>query len=83
LLLRLDPKTGLISWMESKRYRDARSGKIRWQNKPVVRGQLNGQPSLLTRAATWMDQGALWAVFAAAEIVLNAGVLAHVRARGS
>jgi hypothetical protein len=90
-VVRFDPATGLISWMESMRYRDAQSGKILWLNQSVKWGDLRGQTTLLTGAAIWMDQpvpgrdgqgGTPWAAFTAEEIVRNADVREYVRARG-
>lgn len=83
-IVRFDPATGLVSWMESMRYRDAASGKILWLNESVKWGDLHGQTTLLAGAATWMDKGGKpWAIFTAEEIILNADVGEYVRARGT
>ncbi len=82
-LVRFDPQTGLIKWMESMRYHGAGSeAKTLWMNDAVQWSTLNGQPFMTVGAATWMDDGKPWAVFTVESVVYNADVKDYIYARG-
>jgi hypothetical protein len=82
-IVRFDPQTGLISYMESMRYHGAEStAKVLWLNDSREWGTLNGQPTLLVGAAIWMDNGKPWAIFTVEDIVYNVEVGEYIRAKG-
>ncbi len=82
-IVRFDPQTGLIQWMESMRYHGAGStGKTLWMNDAVEWSTLNGQPFMTVGAATWMDDGKPWAVFTVEDVVYNVDVKDYIYARG-
>ncbi len=82
-VVRFDPQTGLIKWMESMRYHGAESSeKTLWMNDSVQWGSLNGQPFLIAGAATWMDDGKPWAVFTVESVVYNVDVKDYIYAKG-
>jgi len=82
-IVRFDPETGLLSFMESMRYRDAEGGeKILWINNVKEWGRLNGEVFPVTGAVTWFDQGTPWAIFQVEEVVYNSDVTDYIRAKG-
>ena len=82
-LVRFDPQTGLIDWMESMRYHGSQSeAKTLWMNKSVAWGERDGKPFMTTGAAVWMDDGKPWATFTVEDIVFNAGVAEYIRGKG-
>lgn len=82
-VVRFDPSTGLLRFMEAMRYKDAASWtKTLWVNEALEWGSLNGTATLTVGAVTWFDEGPPWAVFSAEEVVYNVDVRQYVRARG-
>ncbi len=82
-IVRFDPQTGLIQWMESMRYHGAGSpSKTLWMNQSVKWSPLNGRPFLTVGAATWMDDGKPWAVFTVEDVVYNVDVKDYIYAKG-
>lgn len=82
-IVRFDPKTGLISYMESMRYKDAVSeGKTLWLNQALQWNSLNGYRIPLMGAVTWIDEGTPWATFTVEEVVYNADVSEYIQADG-
>ena len=82
-IVRFDPDTGLLTHMESMRYRDAEGGEqILWLNEVQDWGQINNQLFPVTGAVTWFDEGTPWAVFEVEEIVYNTDVYEFIRTVG-
>lgn len=82
-VVRFNPQTGLIDWMESMRYHNqASTSKTLWLNKAMEWSTLNGKPTNTVGAAIWMDDGKPWAVFHVEDIVYNADVQEYIRAKG-
>ena len=83
LLARFDPQTGLLTTLESMRYRDADDvRRILWINEIREWGELNGQTTAIVGAVTWFDQGQPWAVFRIEQVLYNAEVDEYVRGKG-
>lgn len=82
-IVRFDPQTGLVDWMESMRYHASNSpAKVLWMNKTLAWTERDGRPFPLRGAAIWMDDGKPWAIFTLEDMVINADVSAYLRARG-
>ncbi|MFO8061152.1 MAG: hypothetical protein R6U70_10930 [Bacillota bacterium] len=82
IVVRFDPETDLVLFLETMRYRDATDeartlwiAEARW-------GDIGGADALKTGAVTWFDQGDPWAVFRVEDIRFNADVAEYIRARG-
>jgi hypothetical protein len=82
-LVRFDPKTNLIDWMESMRYHGSQSeAKTLWMNKSVLWSERDAKPFLTKGSAIWMDDGKPWATFEVEDIVYNVDVAEYVRGKG-
>lgn len=82
-VVRFDPDTGLIRFLESMRYKEAESStKILWFNEVKKWNTVNGYLIPKVAALTWFDQGTPWAVFTVEEVVYNVDVKDYVRAKG-
>lgn len=74
-VVRFDPQTGLITYLESMRYHAAESTqKTLWINENREYGEANGRPYMKTGAVIWMDDGKPWAIFSMEEIVYNVDI---------
>jgi hypothetical protein len=82
-VVRFDPDTGLIRFLESMRYKEVKNDtKILWLNEVREWNTVNGYLIPKVAALTWFDQGTPWAVFNVEEIVYNVDVKDYVRAKG-
>lgn len=82
-IVRFNPETGLIDWMESMRYQNQASPeKILWLNKAVEWNTLNDIPTNTVGSAIWMNNGTPWAIFHVDDIRLNVDVEEYIRAKG-
>ncbi len=82
-VVRFDPDTGLIRFLESMRYKEVTNNtKILWLNEVREWNTVNGYLIPKVAALTWFDQGRPWAVFDVEEIVYNVDVKDYVRAKG-
>lgn len=82
-IVRFDPQSGLVTWIEAMRYHDSHSPvKVLWLNQTTAWGERDGRPVLTTGLVTWMDDGKPWATFTVEEIVYNSDVKDFVRAKG-
>jgi hypothetical protein len=81
-IVRFDPETGLLSLMESMRYKGDSSAKTLWLNNNLVWNNLNGHQLPTVGAVTWFDEGSPWAVFIVEEVVYNVDVQEYIRANG-
>ncbi|MCE1196126.1 hypothetical protein LWX53_06470 [bacterium] len=84
-VVRFDPATGLMSMMESMRYREAGESKrkILWITRNEKTPEALKGKVFATASATWLDQGKPWAFFELEGAAYNADVEAYVKARGS
>ena len=82
-VVRFDPATGMVRLLEAMRYQDASSERTTlWLSEARHWDRLDGRPALILAAATWLDEGRPWAVFAVEEIVWNVEVTDAIRRRG-
>ena len=82
-IVRFDPETGLLHFLEAMRYRDAEGGgKTLWINEALKWETVNGNLVPFVGAVTWFDEGSPWATFTVEEIVYNADVEEYIRATG-
>jgi hypothetical protein len=82
-IVRFNPETGLIDWMESMRYQNQASPeKILWLNHAVEWRDLNDTLTNTIGAAIWMNNGTPWAIFHVDDIRLNVDVNEYIRATG-
>lgn len=82
-VVRFDPTTGLLRFLESMRYKDpASEAKTLWINEALKWSSLNGNTMPTVIALTWPDEGTPWAIFSVEEVVYNVDVQAYVRANG-
>jgi hypothetical protein len=82
-VVRFDPQTGLINWLESMRYQGADSQeKTLWLNQTLEWRTVNGTVTNTTGSAIWMDNGKPWAVFHVEDIVYNVDVETYIRGEG-
>jgi len=74
-VVRFDPDTHLIRWMESMRYQGEESQeKILWLNTVRVWGQLAGHLNPIEVALIWMDDGIPWAELTVERVLYNVDV---------
>jgi len=82
-IARFDPQTGLLHRLESMRYQKSTSEqKILWLNENLDYRTINGYTFGAVGSATWINEGAPWAVFTVEDIVYNVDVSEYVRAKG-
>jgi hypothetical protein len=82
-VIRFDPQTGLLRFLESMRYRQADDqAKILWINEAREWQDVSGTAVLPVGAVTWFDQGTPWAVFTVEEVVYNSDVSVYIQATG-
>jgi hypothetical protein len=82
-VVRFDPRTHMISFLEAMRFRDAADeAKILWINAVREWRDINGHSVPAVGAAIWFDQGTPWAVFAVEDLVYNADVSEYIRIPG-
>lgn len=71
-IVRFDPDTHLIRWMESMRYKGEESrDKVLWMNQAREWNELAGFQNPTEVALIWMDEGTPWAQLSVEEIVYN------------
>lgn len=82
-VVRFDPQSGMLRYMEAMRYRDEQmTQKVLWLAESVSYAELNGTPVAVSGSATWLDQGRPWAVFHVEELAINVDVSKTLRAKG-
>lgn len=78
-----DPGTGLLTRMESMRFKGATDDtRTRWINEVREWGELDGRLVPLETAVTWADERGPWAVLRTEQLIRNADLSTHVRAAG-
>jgi len=82
-IVRFDPQTGLIDYLESMRYHGTESAqKTLWINENRAWSQIDGKPFPVSGAAIWMDDGKPWAIFTVEDVVYNVDIKEYILARG-
>lgn len=82
-IARFDPDTGLLTTLESMRFKGADSqSKTLWINQARVWSEVDGFLIPRVGEVTWFDEGKPWAVFTIEELVINAEVGDFLRAEG-
>jgi hypothetical protein len=82
-VVRFDPQTGLIRFMEAMRFRDPKdTAKILWITETMDGATIPGTPLSAVGSATWLDQGKPWAVFTLEEMVYNVDVEGYLLQKG-
>lgn len=77
-----DTQTGLITHMETIRYRDEKVGKIRWWGEIAWGSGPDGRPAPQSIAVTWEDEGTPWLVAKIEDIQFNSDVSTYIRQTG-
>lgn len=77
------PETGLLTYMETMRYRDAAdAAKIGWRLDALSWQIVDGMTVPDEMAVTWADEGTPWLIMTADEIVYNSDVAVTIHQRG-
>ncbi len=83
MVMRFDPQTGLLRFLEAMRYREAEEeAKTLWICEALEWTEIDGW--LLPRIGqiTWFDQGEPWAIFEVEDVVYNVDVDSYIRQSG-
>ncbi len=82
-VVRFDPQTGMLRFLEAMRYRDAADeSKTLWINQAGEWREIDGNTIPAAGAVTWFDEGTPWAVFTVEQVVYNVDVSDHIRLAG-
>jgi len=82
LIVRFDPKSGLVCLLEGMRYKGTTDEmKTLWLNEALVWGQVNDH-KLAKAAIIWHDEGTPWAFFTPKEVVYNVDVKEYIHIKG-
>jgi len=82
-VVRFDPDTGLVRWLEAMRYQnETAEQKTLWLNEVSAWRRYDGALLPSIGRVTWIDAGTPWAVFTVEEIIYNADVADAMRTRG-
>jgi hypothetical protein len=80
---RFDPETGMVSHLESMRYKDTDSEtKALWINQVLGWATVDRITTAVVSSATWFDEGTPWALFTVEEIRCNVDVWDYIQAKG-
>ncbi|HSJ56518.1 MAG TPA: DUF6544 family protein [Anaerolineae bacterium] len=83
LVMRFDPDTGRLRFLEAMRYRDAADeAKILWICEALDWTTVDGYTVPKVGRITWFDQGKPWAVFEVEEVVYNVDVAEYISRTG-
>ncbi len=83
VLLRFDPETGMLHFLEAMRYRETTDeAKTLWICEGLDWTEIDGYTLPAEGRITWFDQGTPWAVFEAEEVIYNVDVLDYIRQTG-
>lgn len=83
LTLTFDPDTGLLTRMESMRFKgEEDETKTRWLNEALDWDVLDGVPAPMTTTVTWSDEGTPWARLRTEELILNTDLGRYIEADG-
>jgi hypothetical protein len=83
IVVRFDPESGMLQFMESMRYKDSTSvNKTLWLNEASEWVSLANHTLPTIGAVTWFGDGKPWAVFRVNEVVYNVDVQEYIQANG-
>ena len=83
ITVHFDPQTGLVSHLESMRFKESASPeKILWMNDVLTWDSLNGHLLPVDTSVTWLDEGTPWAHFTIEDIVYNSDINDDIRLNG-
>jgi hypothetical protein len=83
LVMRFDPQTGMLRFLEAMRYREATDeAKILWICEAMEWTEIDGYSLPGVGRITWFDQGAAWAVFNIEDVIYNVDVQGYIRQAG-
>ena len=83
ILLRFDPETGLLTYLESMRFAgDKDQQKSLWVNEAQGWKEVDGYLVPEPAAVTWYQDGKPWAIFKTDELILNAEIGEYIDAVG-
>jgi hypothetical protein len=82
-VVRFDPQTDMLSFIEAMRYPEANSpAKLLWINETRGWGSISGYTIPRVGAVTWFAQGSPWAIFTVEDVIYNVDVREYVRGKG-
>lgn len=82
-VVRFDPETGLLRYLEAMRYREPEDvAKRLWIPEVRAWQAIDGYLLPSVSSLTWFDQGKPWAVLTLEAVVYNVGVETYIRQRG-
>ncbi|MFW5933830.1 MAG: DUF6544 family protein [Actinomycetota bacterium] len=80
---RFDPETGLLTVLESMRYKgEDAEAKTLWINEVIEWGELDGRTLPVTTALTWADEGSPWAQLTTEQVVYDVTLDEQLRPAG-
>jgi hypothetical protein len=80
---RFDPDSGLLTMLESMRYKGADSDiKTLWINQAENWTEMDGFMIPQTGKVTWFDEGSPWAVFRVDELIINPSLEEYIHGEG-
>jgi hypothetical protein len=83
VVLRFDPETGMLRFLEAMRYRDeTNTSKILWIGESPEWSEVDGYTVPNKSRITWFDQGRAWATFDVEGVVYNVDVGEYIRQTG-
>jgi hypothetical protein len=82
LVMRFDPESGMLTYLEAMRHREVDEGKILWICEALDWTEVDGTTVPRIGRITWFDQGKPWAVFEVEEVAYNVDVSDYIRQRG-
>lgn len=83
LVMRFDPDTGMLRFLEAMRYRDSvEQGKILWICEALDWQTIDSYTLPAVGRITWFDHGAAWAIFNVEDVVYNVDVQDYIRQVG-
>lgn len=78
-----DPQTGLMTRMETMRWKDAKdAAKTRWTLEPLGWQTFHGMKIPSPASATWETEGTPWLVSTVTDVAYNVDVSEYINARG-
>lgn len=81
--VRFDPDTGLLTSMESLRFKgETDEVRTRWLNQAPEWGDVDGHPVPLRATVTWLDEGSPWADLTTEQVIYNADLDEYLQAAG-
>lgn len=80
--IEFDSQSGLITRTESLRFRDEKSGFLRWWGENTYKINQNGRPEVEGVGVIWEDEGTPWLKFKIEDSVFNTDVSQYIQQKG-